>query len=101
SSILFHVSFVEPQAHYVEMQMEVQGFDQDFVDLKMPVWTPGSYLIREFAKNVEKVTAQQADGQSLTIYKINKNTWRVEQPGSHFLVNYRVYSFEKSVRTNF
>ena len=39
SSILFHVSFVEPQAHYVEMQMEVQGFDQDFVDLKMPVWT--------------------------------------------------------------
>ncbi|VTP93633.1 M61 family metallopeptidase [Sphingobacterium daejeonense] len=101
SSIHFHLSFIEPQAHYVEVSMVIQGFDQDFLDLKMPVWTPGSYLIREFSKNLEQVQAQDENGNDIEIQKINKNTWRVNSKGQETKINYRVYSFEKSVRTNF
>jgi predicted metalloprotease with PDZ domain len=101
SSIHFHLSFIEPQAHYVEVSMVIQGFDQDFLDLKMPVWTPGSYLIREFSKNLEQVQAKDEHGNDLEIQKINKNTWRVNSKGQETKINYRVYSFEKSVRTNF
>jgi len=101
SSIQFHLSFVEPQAHYVEVSMIIQGFDQDYLDLKMPVWTPGSYLIREFAKNLEQVKAEDANGNNIAIEKTNKNTWRLHSKGNQVKIHYRVYSFEKSVRTNF
>ena len=53
SHISFEVSFVEPQAHYVEVSMLLKGNNQPQIDVKMPVWAPGSYLVREFAKNVE------------------------------------------------
>jgi hypothetical protein len=48
NKINFEVSFTEPQAHYAEVQMNISGLKAPFIDLKMPVWTPGSYLIREF-----------------------------------------------------
>ncbi|WP_299286699.1 hypothetical protein, partial [uncultured Mucilaginibacter sp.] len=50
--IRFQISFTEPQAHYVEMQMEISSINEDQLELIMPVWAPGSYLIREFSKNV-------------------------------------------------
>ena len=40
----FEVNFTEPQAHYVEMEMNISGLTKDYVDVKMPVWAPGSYL---------------------------------------------------------
>jgi predicted metalloprotease with PDZ domain len=68
----------------------------------MAAWTPGSYLIREFAKNLEAVKAE-ANGKSVTISKINKNTWRVAlgAAAKKIQVTYRVYAFELSVRTSF
>lgn len=101
SNIHFQLSFIEPQAHYVEVKMIIDGIDQDYLDLKMPVWTPGSYLIREFAKNIEQVKAEDAQGNEIAIHKTNKNTWRLNSKGAQVKISYRVYSFEKSVRTNF
>lgn len=100
--IAFEVSFSEPQAHYADVQMEIAGLKDDHIDLKMPVWTPGSYLIREFAKNVEGFEALGSAGSALKVEKINKNTWRVNtQKNDRIKVSYRVYSFEISVRTSF
>jgi predicted metalloprotease with PDZ domain len=44
----------------------------------MPVWTPGSYLVREYARHVQDFAATEAGGKPLAWRKINKNTWRVE-----------------------
>lgn len=101
SSIDFQISFMEPQAHYVEVEMQIQGFANTYLDVKMPVWTPGSYLIREFAKNIEQVSAKTDNAEDLNIYKVSKNTWRIDNPSNNLKINYRIYSFEKSVRTNF
>lgn len=102
SSIHFEVSFTEPQAHYADVQMQISGNNQEYLDVKMPVWAPGSYLVREFAKNVEAFTAADAKGNLLAFQKINKNTWRVQTPKKDkIVINYRVYSFEISVRTSF
>ncbi len=97
----FEVSFIEPQSHYVEVEMNMSGLStKDYVDLKMPVWTPGSYLIREYAKNVEGFTAK-ANGKAAKVQKITKNTWRVYNAKAAAIeVNYRVYAFEVSVRTS-
>lgn len=102
NKIAFKVSFSEPQAHYADVEMEISGIKGEYLDLKMPVWTPGSYLIREFAKNVEGFKASGKPGTEMSSEKINKNTWRVHTRNSEQIkVSYRVYSFEISVRTSF
>jgi predicted metalloprotease with PDZ domain len=69
--------------------------------LVMPVWTPGSYLIREFERHVQDFAATDASGQSLQWEKINKDSWRVATKGSRdWRATYRVYANELSVRTN-
>ena len=99
--ISYKVTFPEAQAHYADVEMTVSGLAQPTLDLKMPVWTPGSYLVREFAKNIESLTAT-AGSKAVTADKINKNTWHIATAGvSSVTVKYKVYAFEVSVRTSF
>ncbi|KAA9339747.1 M61 family metallopeptidase [Hymenobacter busanensis] len=90
-----------PQTHYFEVEMQLSGVSGRSTEVKMPVWAPGSYLVREFAKNVEGFVAQ-GGGKDLQVDKINKNTWRIAHAGQKNLtVRYRVYANELSVRTSF
>ncbi len=69
--------------------------------LVMPVWTPGSYLIREFERHVQDFAAKDAAGQPLKWEKVNKTTWKVTTNGSRdWHASYRVYANELSVRTS-
>lgn len=100
--IHFKLSFPEPQTHYVEVSMEIKNiYNKEFIDVKMPVWAPGSYLIREYSKNVERFHAKSINSKPLAFSKINKNTWRIYHHGKSTHISYAVYSFETSVRTNF
>lgn len=97
----FEISFIEPQAHYAEVEMNISGLLKDYVDIKMPVWAPGSYLVREFAKSVEGFSATAA-GKNLRFEKVSKNAWRIySSKAKNLKINYRVYAFETSVRTAF
>ncbi|WP_225874792.1 M61 family metallopeptidase [Pedobacter hiemivivus] len=97
----FEVSFIEPQAHYAEVEMTISGLAKDYIDVKMPVWAPGSYLVREFSKSVEGFKATAA-GKALKHEKVRKNTWRVYAAKANTVkIKYRVYAFEVSVRTSF
>ncbi|MDA1183624.1 MAG: PDZ domain-containing protein [Acidobacteria bacterium] len=99
--IRYTVSFPEPQTHYVEVSAEVPTGGRPEVELMMAAWTPGSYLIREYARHVEAVTASGADGRALEVAKSDKNRWRVVTGGASSVeVRYRVYAREMSVRTN-
>ncbi len=101
STIAFDVSFSEPQAHYADVVMKLSGLNKDFVDIKMPVWAPGSYLVREFAKNVEALSARNSGGTSLPVEKMDKNTWRIRTgKNTQAFVSYKVYANEISVRTS-
>lgn len=101
-SIHFELSFSEPQAHYVDVEMVIEGFEnEEYIDIKMPVWAPGSYLVREYSKNVERFQVKYSEGVAVEVQKIAKNTWRVFRPSDNISVKYSVYSFEVSVRTSF
>lgn len=100
--IRYTVSFPAPQTHYVEVAASVPTAGRAAVELMMAVWTPGSYLVREFERHVEGVTAVDPAGRSLTVAKSQKNRWRVNAGGAASVtVTYRVYSREMGVRTNF
>ena len=67
----------------------------------MAVWTPGSYLIREYERHVEALTAADPARAPLAVEKTRKNRWRVTTNGARTVwVRYRVYAHEMSVRTN-
>lgn len=100
--ISYTVSMSKPWTHLLEVEMRLKWNRMpDKAELKMPVWTPGSYLIREYARHVQDFAVKDATGRALAWQKINKNTWQVESKGSkEIVVSYRVYSNDLTVRTN-
>jgi predicted metalloprotease with PDZ domain len=88
-----------PQTHLVEVETTVgapEGLKEPFV-LFMPVWTPGSYLVREYARHIEGLTC----APPARSVKIRKNAWRFEPNGSPSVtVRYAVFCNDLSVRTN-
>ncbi|MEJ6981678.1 PDZ domain-containing protein [Pedobacter sp. P351] len=102
SEIAYQISFPEAQAHYVDIEMNIKESKGNYLDVKMPVWTPGSYMVREFAKNVEGFSARNSSNSILSAAKIDKNTWRISDTrNQNISIRYRVYAFELSVRTSF
>ncbi len=99
--IAYTLSFPEPQSHYVEVEAVIPTADRSTMELMMVVWTPGSYLVREFARNLEEISARTPTGTPLSVVSSRKNRWRVDTGGAPTVVlTYRVYSREMSVRTN-
>ena len=60
--IRYTVRFPAPESHYVEILAAIPTSGAAEVELYMPIWTPGSYLVREYSRNVETVTAQASTG---------------------------------------
>ncbi len=69
--------------------------------LSLPVWIPGSYLVREFARHLSPLSAQQGQ-RTLEVQQLDKSSWVVDCPGKGALtVSYEVYAFDTSVRAAF
>jgi len=100
--ISYTVSMPRPATHLLEVEMRVSWAQMpDQTELKMPVWTPGSYLVREYARHVQAFGAKDANGGDLKWRKTSKNTWQVDSKGvKEFVARYKVYSNELTVRTN-
>src|SRR5260370_12608649 len=85
SEISFTVSMSKPWTHLLEVEMRLQVPANlqvpNETNLMMPVWTPGSYLVREFERHVQDFAAD-AKGRTLECTKVNKNTWRVKNGGA-------------------
>ena len=65
----------------------------------LPVWIPGSYLVREFAKNLQNLRATQSR-RSVPVQQLDKATWQVDAtPGKPLGLSYAVYALDNSVRT--
>lgn len=98
----YHLSMPQPNSHYFAVKIDVEKNDQATQEFKLPVWTPGSYLVREFAKNLNQVKAIDANGKALSVKKKTKNAWEINCAGAtSYTVYYEVYAFELSVRTPF
>jgi predicted metalloprotease with PDZ domain len=93
------VSIPSPKEHLVHVATTISTEDglPDAIVLFMPIWTPGSYLVREYARHIEALTADAPARAS----KLRKNAWRIEANGeSSVVVRYRVYANELTVRTS-
>ncbi len=104
TNISFTVSMSKPHTHLLEVEIRITESGATAVSedvLVMPVWTPGSYLIREFERHVQNFSAVDASGRALSWEKINKNSWRIKTDNARDIhVKYLVYANELTVRTN-
>jgi len=101
-SIHYQLSIKSPNSHTAEVKMEIKEINTSEILIKMPVWTPGSYMIREFERNVISTNAKSGN-QVLDCKKTDKNTWKVKIPKGIKSIefNYTVYCFEATVRTSY
>lgn len=100
-TVNYTIDIKNPNSHYAKVSLEIKDHGGKITSVKMPVWAPGSYMIREFERNIDQVKAT-SDGKPLVITKTDKSTWAFK-PGSKTAViqiEYDIYCFENSVRTS-
>ncbi|MBN9293079.1 MAG: M61 family metallopeptidase [Flavobacteriia bacterium] len=102
AQIDYTLKMSNPQSHYFEVEMTIKNIKEKEIEVKMPVWAPGSYLVRDFSKNVNLVKAFDEKGNTLMVEKTKKNAWKVKNgTAKNIRVQYEVYAFELTVRTSF
>lgn len=94
-TIPYSVSF-SPSTHYLEVEASMPA---GAPVVTLPVWTPGSYKVRDYSSQVEQMQAFDPTGTPLAIEKVRKNRWQVASSGPYRL-KYRIYAHEPSVRNN-
>lgn len=99
--ISYTLRFPEALNHYMEVEADIPTQGADELELFMPVWTPGSYLVREYARNIDRIDATNVKGDPLEMTKTTKNRWLVKSAGlDRIRVTYRLYGWEINVRSN-
>ncbi len=104
----YQVAMPQPESHLFEVKLQVSvqqlislGFDGTVLDVKMPVWTPGSYLVREYARHLQEFKAFDQQQTPLSACKVAKNHWQILiQNIETVTVQYRIFANELTVRTN-
>ncbi len=87
----YTLAMPEPASHYFHVTLDVTGWTGDTLPFAMPAWSPGRYVIYDFARNLKDVRVT-ADGRAVSAVKTDKQTWRVVTGGAHDLtISYSVY----------
>ncbi|MCK6432141.1 MAG: M61 family metallopeptidase [Burkholderiaceae bacterium] len=98
--ISYRIDIAEPHTHHFEVTVHVPRPVQQ-QELSLPVWIPGSYMVREFGRHLSGLRAWQGRTE-VPLEQLDKTTWRAQCADARALrVTYRVYAFDTSVRTAF
>jgi predicted metalloprotease with PDZ domain len=92
------VRVLDLHAHLFEVTLTIAQPAADQV-LSLPVWIPGSYLVREFSKHLQGLQACQG-ARPVAITQLDKCSWQVHaKAGKTLVLSYQIYAFDSSVRT--
>jgi predicted metalloprotease with PDZ domain len=97
AAVVYDVRLRDPGAHIFEVTCRIHDPDPDGQTVSMPAWTPGSYMIRDFARHVIAVEAE-ANGEPVPLRKVDKSTWRISPVDGPLLLRAEVYAHDLSVR---
>ncbi|VWC51565.1 M61 family metallopeptidase [Burkholderia lata] len=86
-------------AHLFEVSVTVTDPDPEGQRFSLPVWIPGSYLVREFARNIVTLGAFNDAGRKVRIAKTDKHTWQAAPVNGALTLRYDVYAWDLSVRS--
>lgn len=106
--VSYLVEITDPHLHLVRVTMNMQKTDKSaHMEVFLPSWSPGSYLMREYSRHIRWVKALQQNGERLWLEQTAKGTWLVDWGRSQlnrslndFSVTYEIYLHELTVRTS-
>ncbi|MCK6424243.1 MAG: peptidase M61 [Burkholderiaceae bacterium] len=96
----YHVELADRHAHRFQVTLTLPE-PAAAQRLSLPVWIPGSYLVREFARHLSGLEARQ-DGRPCPLRALDKCSWQVDcagAAGGPLQLRWQVYAFDRSVRT--
>lgn len=96
-NLAYRVRPENPEAHLFSVDLEVSDSPAGELILSMSAWIPGSYMIRDFARNLVSIRAEDASGP-IPLEKLDKQTWRLAAAGAPVTLSYQVYAWELTVR---
>lgn len=107
--IRYVIEIKDPMNHILNVKITGEKLSsEDTLSFYLPSWSPGSYLMREYAKNIRTFSAQTSNGEQLYFEKIDKGQFLIDWTKSElnkiddrFEVNYDIYCHELTVRTSF
>jgi len=99
STLSYTVRMDNPEWHFFHVNLSCKGLKKDFIDFKMPAWTPGYYQKLDYAKNLQQFKATDAIGKELKWEKLNDNTWRVQSKNSDVNLSYDIKTERPFVAT--
>lgn len=97
-NIQYTVYLFNPHAHTYKVTLEINTPDKTGQILSLPAWIPGSYMIRDFAKNIISIKAQ-SNNKPVKLEKLDKSSWKAEAVKTPLLIEYEVYAWDLSVRS--
>ncbi|MGQ7845481.1 M61 family metallopeptidase [Granulosicoccus sp. 3-233] len=95
--ITYRVSISDAVAHLIDVQLELDTPDPAGQQLTLPNWIPGSYMIRDFSRNIVQIDASSM-GKDIVLTKQDKSSWQAPAGLTQLTVRYRVYAWDLSVR---
>lgn len=99
-SVYYTLSMPQPQTHLLNVEVRVLDHSGATLDLHMPAWRTGRYVLLDFAGGVQEFSVTDANGRPLPFKKVDKDTWRIEKGRSASMTaSYRVYANEFNMRT--
>ncbi|WP_426321121.1 M61 family metallopeptidase [Pseudoduganella sp. R-43] len=95
--ISYTIAAKDPATHMFQVTMTIEAPAAEGQVLVLPAWIPGSYMIREFSRNIVQIRAE-AGGQPVELSKLDKHSWQAEPCKGKLTVHYEVYAWDLSVR---
>lgn len=97
-SIEYTVGISDADAHLIDVKISLSEPDSSGQVLSLPTWIPGSYMIRDFSRNIVTITAT-SDGNTVPLAKLDKSSWQAPAALTQLTVQYQVYAWDLSVRS--
>jgi len=98
ASVHYRIRPADPAAHLYAITLTIDKPDPAGQQLSLPAWIPGSYMIRDFAKNIVTIAAS-CNGKPIALEKLDKQNWRCAPSPGPLTLDYIVYAWDLSVRT--
>ncbi|MDC8760698.1 M61 family metallopeptidase [Janthinobacterium fluminis] len=98
AAIAYAIRAKDLAGHLFEVTLTVQAPAAGGQIFALPAWIPGSYMIREFSRNIVQINAE-SNGWAVALTKLDKHTWQAAPCKGALTLRYDVYAWDLSVRT--
>ena len=96
-AVHYRIAPLDPALHLFEVTLTIASPAAEGQVVSLPAWIPGSYMVREFARNITSMRAE-ASGRKVRLTKLDKHSWRAARCEGPLILTYQVYAWDLSVR---